>query len=73
MLFVSLDQAVMTALREHPHHDTPVRLVGLLRGPGVDVRSVESALERLHADGFVNTHGGHWQLSAAGFRVQRAA
>jgi hypothetical protein len=67
-----LDQAILAALRDHPHDDTLSRLLDVLGGP-VDAQAVSASLDRLLAAGLVATAGGHWQLTAAGFRLQRAA
>lgn len=69
----ALEQAILVALRKHPHHDTPAQLLDILHGPEVDGERLADALERLRADGAVHTDGGHWQLTAFGFRLQRQA
>jgi predicted transcriptional regulator len=57
-------------MREHPHHDTVDQLLTIV---SADDESVVAELERLRGEGLVHTHAGHWQLTAAGWRVQRAA
>ena len=68
-----IDDHVLAALHTRPHHDTPQRIAEVLPGPRPDPAAVDAALERLRQDGLVHTAGGHWQLTAAGFRLRRSA
>ena len=68
-----LDAHVLAALRSHPHDDTLDALLESLRGPEVDAEAVAASLERMRREGLLITAGGHWQLTAAGWRTQRAA
>ncbi len=65
-----LDQALLASMREHPHHDTLPELLTVVRADG---DAVAESLDRLRRDGLVQTAAGHWQLTAAGWRLQRAA
>ena len=68
-----IDQHVLAVLSAHPHDDTPQRIAELIPGPRPEPAAIDAALERLRREGLVHTAGGHWQLTPAGFRVQRAA
>lgn len=65
-----LDRTLLACMREHPHHDTVDLLLTLV---SADEAMVVASLERLRGEGLVHTHDGHWQLTAAGWRLQRAA
>lgn len=69
----TIDGDVLAFLRAHPHDDTIPQIVDALPGADVDPDAVAEALERLRGHGLVCTAGGHWQLTAAGFRLHRAA
>ena len=66
-----LDRLILASLREHPHADTPAQLHGSLAG--VEIDTVVASLEALRSEGLVHGADDHWQLTAAGWRVQRAA
>jgi hypothetical protein len=68
-----IDDEILAALGAHPHHTTPLRIAEVLPGPKRDPRAIDAALERLRAQGLVHTAAGHWQLTVAGYRTQRAA
>ena len=65
-----LDQALLASMRAHPHHSTLPRLLSVVKADG---DAVSEALDRLRRQGLVHTAAGHWQLTAAGWRLQRAA
>jgi hypothetical protein len=67
-----LDGLVLATLRARPHHDTLPLLLDLLPAP-VDGDAVAESLERLQRAGMLITADGHWQLTAMGWRQQRAA
>lgn len=68
-----IEQRVLAALGAHPHDDTPERIAALISGPRPEAGAIDAALERLRREGLVHTANGHWQLTRAGFRIQRAA
>jgi hypothetical protein len=68
-----LDRQIMASLRMHPHDDMPAALYEALKGPGVDLDAIAASLEDLRRSGLVITADDHWQLTAAGWRMQRAA
>ena len=69
-MMTSLDHAVLASMREHPHHDTLPELLTVVRAEGA---ALAQSLDRLRREGLVHTAEGHWQLTAAGWRLQRAA
>ena len=61
--------SVLATLHAHPHDTTPRAIARRLGEPPAPHAAVRAALEQLRDQGVVHTAAGHWQLTAAGFRL----